>query len=218
MTLTAPFPLCPGLHSALLPLAEAALAAAPLLALAQRYGHRGARLHSFLAGRMAAMAALTAAGYPALAPLRGEQGAPLWPPGCLGSIAHGGDWAIALAGQAPGLRGVGVDIEPNEPLPLDASSVILRAEERDWLAHTPSPLAGCRAVFGLKESLHKALNPLNGAWLEFDEVAVLPSAGGYAVQARSAQAQIALAGLQIEAHAGLAGGLLCCRLLLWAAE
>src|ERR1700712_1994321 len=59
-----------------------------------------ARRASFTAGRRCARAALEAVGCPAQPILRAPLGAPLWPAGFTGSIAHHGRFAAALAQPA----------------------------------------------------------------------------------------------------------------------
>lgn len=145
-----------------LPLEASALIAAPAVS------HR--------AGRWLAVQALADLGVAAPTLPRGPDGAPVWPTGVVGSIAHSAVHAVAVAARRGDWLALGVDVEPDLPLPADVAALDLHATERQALHHLwpGSGLAEARRVFCAKECLHKALNPLNGAWLEFDEVQVLP--------------------------------------------
>ena len=86
------------------------------------------RQAEFLMGRLAATHALTSlrhgpAGAASAAKTTGDNfprpqhipigpsREPIWPPGIVGSITHAGPYAAAVATNATGLRGIGIDIE-----------------------------------------------------------------------------------------------------------
>ena len=173
--------------------------------LATRF--REPRRTQFLAGRALAAAALDALGASSMEVARAEDGAPLWPPGMVGSIAHDAHHAAVMAAHAPHWLALGVDVEPDQPLPDDAATLILTDDERAALnALTPGqPLRHARLWFGAKECVHKALHPLRGAWLEFSEVRITltapeAEAGRWSATPLSALAQLAFADLQLEGH------------------
>lgn len=129
---------------------------------------------------------------------RRTNGAPLWPPGWVGSLSHDAGHAAALVGRAEDFRALGVDIEPDEPLPADAATLVIGAREAAALAALPGGYARwSRALFGAKECVHKCVNPLSGAWLEFDEVEVHIDAGreAFRVEALSTSAKRAIVGI-----------------------
>jgi 4'-phosphopantetheinyl transferase EntD len=164
----------PGLWLATAPLAAAAgQAPAEALALAAGENWAPARRESFLAGRAVAAQALRALGAPAWV-AREADGRPRWPAGTVGSIAHGGGHAVAVAGRATAWAAAGVDVEPDAPLPADAAAMVLREEDQTGLAEAFGAAAAshARLVFCAKECVHKALHPWCGAWLEFDEVRI----------------------------------------------
>ena len=68
------------------------------------------KLH-FTMGRVAAHKALQNLGAKVCPVLRCSQRAPLWPEGVVGSIAHSGDWALALVSYDRFSKGLGIDIE-----------------------------------------------------------------------------------------------------------
>lgn len=148
------------------------------------------------AARGAARALLKAFGHAPLAIPRAEQGAPVFPPGLCGSLSHGGGAVAAALGA--GIAGVGVDIEPDQPLPEDARRYALTAAER-------ADGGDALARFCAKECVHKALHPATGAWLEFDEVeiALSPLTEGFALRAvpLSAAAQAAFGARRLAGRA-----------------
>jgi len=140
------------------------------------------RVAEFALGRATARAALRELGaWPEGAPpppiLRRER-APLWPPGVVGSFAHSRDSAgiaaaVAAVARTGRYRGVGADLER---LGRDTSSIarrILRPEERAALAgHAPALVT---LWFCVKECIYKALHPLTGEYLGFQDARVLLS-------------------------------------------
>jgi 4'-phosphopantetheinyl transferase EntD len=83
-----------------------------------------ARRREFTTGRHCALAAL---GRPGLAPTaftRGRLGAPGWPAGVVGSITHCAGYRAAAVARVADLITIGIDAEPNEPLPDGGSPVV----------------------------------------------------------------------------------------------
>lgn len=105
---------------------------------------------------------------------RHAKGWPLWPAGWTGSLAHDAEHAVALIAPSALYAGLGVDVEPLLALPPDAAGLVIGAAERAQIAGLPGGDARwSRALFGAKECVHKLLNPLTGAFLEFDEVQIV---------------------------------------------
>ena len=129
-----------------------------------------ARRRASGAGRLAARSAIAALGGPPDAPLpRAPGGFPLWPEGFVGSIAHDAEMAVAVAARAEDIGALGVDVEPAEPLPPEVAEIALFGEERREAAADP-PRG--RAIFAAKEAVYKAINPLDGSALEYEDIAV----------------------------------------------
>ena len=102
------------------------------------------------------------------APLeRLPSGAPKWPPEIIGSLAHDDVYAVAAVARKKPLVGLGVDIEPAEPLPADLIEFVLLGDERRYAG----TVAG-RLVFVAKEAVFKAINPLDATSLEYADIAV----------------------------------------------
>ncbi|MBV8441443.1 MAG: 4'-phosphopantetheinyl transferase superfamily protein [Hyphomicrobiales bacterium] len=104
------------------------------------------------------------------APLaRTPSGAPQWPDGLVGSLAHDNDFAVAAVAGRGRLKGIGVDIEPAEPLPEDIVDFVLSETERRL---TDGDGLQRRLVFVAKEAVYKAVHPFDGSELEFEHVEV----------------------------------------------
>ncbi len=144
-------------------------------------GASSRRRVEFFAGRACAHAAVRALGQPDAPIGVGHHREPLWPASVVGSIAHGGRWGGAVAAPAHAAQGLGVDIEPLQPLPPDVERLVLMTEELRRLP-TSSPLARIIA-FSAKECVYKCLFPLTGWALEFHDVSVEVDLTGSAYRA-----------------------------------
>ncbi|MDQ6910424.1 MAG: hypothetical protein M3Z84_06530 [Actinomycetota bacterium] len=71
------------------------------------------RRREFLGGRACAHAALSAIGRDDGPTAVGARHEPTWPPGVVGSISHGGEWAGAVVALDVDAIGLGLDIEPS---------------------------------------------------------------------------------------------------------
>ena len=140
------------------------------------------RRREFTTARSCARAALARLGQPPVAILPGERGSPGWPPGIVGSITHCAGYRAAAVGQAAEVLAIGVDAEPDAPLPDGVLGVISLAAERDRLRDLAQPAPGPhwdRMLFCAKESVYKAWFPLTGRWLGFEQAEItLDPAGG----------------------------------------
>ncbi|PUX28759.1 enterobactin synthase subunit EntD [Cronobacter turicensis] len=122
-----------------------------------------------LAGRTAAVAALRAAGAPALPPGIGAHREPRWPAGFTGSITHTGHRAWATVIAAPGCVGIDVENLMDAQTASELAPGIIDVHERAVLARAPLPFASALTLaFSAKESLFKALFPQVGDWFGFE--------------------------------------------------
>ncbi len=120
--------------------------------------------------RIAARGLLAALGSEPTAQLvRSESGAPLWPRGFIGSLAHDQAFAVAAVARRGRLIGLGVDVEPAEPLPEDVVDLVLTERERRL---TQGDGVARRLVFVAKEAVYKAVHPLDGTPLDFPDVEI----------------------------------------------
>jgi 4'-phosphopantetheinyl transferase EntD len=121
------------------------------------------------AGRIAARAAMAQLGYMAQPVQRSPSGAPRWPRGLVGSIAHDEAIAVAAIASSADFRGLGIDIEPAEALDPELLDVIAGPDERKRMKDNPLE---SRVLFAAKEAVYKAVNPLDGVFLEHHDVDV----------------------------------------------
>ena len=108
--------------------------------------------------------------------VRASSGAPMWPRGVRGSLAHDPLVAVAVVASAARYKALGVDVEPAIPLPDKAFAAVATPSEASRYA--AEPLAG-RVLLAAKEAVYKAVNPLDGVFLAFSDVEV-DLAGGRA--------------------------------------
>jgi 4'-phosphopantetheinyl transferase EntD len=129
----------------------------------------------FTTGRACARAALAELGIPSVAVPAGPQGAPLWPAGVVGSITHCDGYRACAVARARDLVTLGVDAEPDKPLPAGLIGDIALEPERQWLQAAAQRSPGVswdRLLFSIKESVYKAWFPLARRWLGFEDAIV----------------------------------------------
>ncbi|CAL9650655.1 4'-phosphopantetheinyl transferase family protein [Streptomyces sp. enrichment culture] len=130
------------------------------------------RRREFTAVRSCARRAMEKLGVPAQPVLPGERGAPRWPDGLVGSMTHCDGYCAAALARATDLASLGIDAEPDGPLPegvLDSVSLPTEAEQLRRLAGERSGVHFDRLLFSAKESVYKAWFPLTRRWLDFLE-------------------------------------------------
>ena len=92
------------------------------------------------------------------APLpRSKSGAPVWPSGFVGSIAHDACIAVAAAASTERFLALGIDIEPAEQLPPELVNTVATPRERELY---PVDILQSRLLFVIKEAVYKATNLL----------------------------------------------------------
>jgi 4'-phosphopantetheinyl transferase EntD len=135
------------------------------------------RRREFATGRMCARAALARLGQPAVAVIRGPGGAPQWPEGIVGSITHCDGYRAAAVALTKDVVSLGVDAEPDEPLPdHDMLDLIALEQERVRLRELAAGTPGTswdRLLFATKESVYKTWFPLARCWLGFESAEVV---------------------------------------------
>lgn len=142
------------------------------------------RRREFATGRSCARSALAALGVAPGPILRGERGAPQWPPGIVGSITHCAGYRAAAAARASDVAAIGLDAEPDAPLPRGVLDMISLPEERAALRGLPAGACWDRLLFCAKESVYKAWFPLTRRWLGFEEARVTINAADGTFEAR----------------------------------
>jgi 4'-phosphopantetheinyl transferase EntD len=139
------------------------------------------RRREFITGRSCARRALGGLGVPPVPILRGDRGAPQWPPGIVGSITHCPGYRAAAVAHDRDVLAIGLDAEPNEALPPGLLDTVSVASERARLPALTAAVPGIRwdrLLFSAKESVYKAWFPLTRQWLGFHDVDIAIDAAG----------------------------------------
>ena len=126
------------------------------------------------AARIVARELLGRFGHPDCALPRAPSGAPIWPVGVIGSLAHDRLVAVAAIAMRRRVGALGIDVEPAEPLPNELLDIVATFGER--LTMSDEPCAG-RLLFAAKEAVFKAVHPLDGMFLEHHDVHIDLSRG-----------------------------------------
>ena len=129
------------------------------------------RRQEFATGRACARRALATLGVAPVPLERGPGGEPRWPAGVVGSITHCAGYRGAAVAPATRAAAVGIDAEPDGPLPPGVLDLIALPAELAAMS-TWSGLSWDRLLFCAKESVYKAWYPLAARWLGFEEAEV----------------------------------------------
>jgi 4'-phosphopantetheinyl transferase EntD len=130
------------------------------------------RRREFTTARACARTALAGLGVESAPILPGEQGAPQWPPGIVGSITHCAGYRAAAVARARDVLTIGLDAEPDEALPRGVLEVVSLPGERRRLRDLAAAAPGTcwdRLLFCAKEATYKAWFPLARRWLGFED-------------------------------------------------
>lgn len=133
------------------------------------------RRREFATARACARDALAGLGQPRRAILAGPKGEPLWPAGIVGSITHCDGYRACAVARCSELKTIGIDAEPDLPLPDGLLGDIALPEERELLRELVREAPGThwdRLLFCVKESIYKAWFPLAERWLGFEDAVV----------------------------------------------
>lgn len=158
------------------------------------------RRSEFASARACARAALAQLGIPPRAVLADGRGAPLWPAGIVGSITHCDGYRACAVAHAREIASIGIDAEPNEPLPrglLDDISHPLEREPLRALMRESPVIRWDRLLFSMKEAVYKAWYPLAGKWLGFEDAVITIDRRLRAFSARLLVAGPALCGRRV---------------------
>jgi 4'-phosphopantetheinyl transferase EntD len=143
------------------------------------------RRAEFTTGRHCARQALARLGAEAELPLpRGARGAVTWPQGVTGTITHCRGYRAAAVAHLPQVASVGIDAEPDEPLPDGVLEAVALPEEqvmvKELLGDRPS-VRWDKLLFSAKESVYKTWYPMMRRPLEFEDALIEfdPDSGGF---------------------------------------
>ena len=111
---------------------------------------------------------LTRVGLTAVEPKRLPSGARQWPAGYTGSVSHKRNKVVASIAPTGRMVSIGIDIEHIDKQHFPCLSG-LGPDEQPWAG---SNAAGSLILLSVKESVYKALNPIFGRRLGFQDVIV----------------------------------------------
>jgi len=166
------------------------------LALVERAVEK--RRTEFTTARHCARLALAELGFPPGPIPMGAKGAPCWPPGVVGSITHCDGYRGCAVAPAADLAAIGIDAEPDTPLPAGVLADIADSEEASRLAALRRRQPGIswdRLLFCMKEAIYKAWYPLAQSWLGFEDATVSIDPTG-----RTFEAQLRVPGPTVAGH------------------
>lgn len=128
------------------------------------------RIWEFSTGRHLARCAMADLGHEACAVPRAADRQPIWPAQLRGSITHAGDLAVAAVARSSALRGLGIDLEATDRVTERVFRKLFTPAERRRLTADATCMAGL--MFSAKEAAYKAVNPLVGRFIGFQEAEV----------------------------------------------
>jgi 4'-phosphopantetheinyl transferase EntD len=138
------------------------------------------RIEQFTAGRVCSRIALGRLGLTKATPIpRGEDRAPIWPQGFIGSISHTDNWCAAAVARTMEVRSIGIDLEAATPLKQSLWRRVCTARERDWLSSLSDPGLSGKILFSAKESVYKCQYPITTTFLGFHAVEVEVGDGSF---------------------------------------
>lgn len=146
------------------------------------------RRREFVTARACARQALAKLGVAPGAIPSGVGGAPMWPAGIVGSITHCDGYRGCAVARASDFAAIGIDAEPNQPLPKGLLGDVALPRELPWLeglGRVTPEVRWDRLLFCMKEAVYKAWFPLAaGRWLGFEDavIAIDRTAGTFAAR------------------------------------
>jgi 4'-phosphopantetheinyl transferase EntD len=133
------------------------------------------RRREFATGRLCARRALAQLSIPPVPIPRASRGMPRWPVGVVGSITHCRGYRAAAVARSREVAAVGIDAEPNAPLPRVVLARVAGAREQGRLRELAGTGHGpCwdRLLFSAKEAVYKVWFPLAGRRLGYDDLTI----------------------------------------------
>lgn len=129
------------------------------------------RRADFVTVRACARLALSQLGICRVPLVPGEAGEPSWPSGVVGSMTHCRGLRAAAVARVDDFDTIGIDAEPNDPLPVGViDTVASSAEQRHLQDLHEGIISWDRLLFSAKESVYKAWYPRERSWIGFQDV------------------------------------------------
>jgi 4'-phosphopantetheinyl transferase EntD len=156
--------------------------------------------------RACARVCLERLGHPPAAIPTGPGGAPVWPRGIRGSMTHCRGYVAAAAGTADQLCAIGIDAEPDAPLPDGVLGLVSTPAERVHLAGLPQTTHPGphwdRLLFSAKESVFKAWFSMVGLWLDPLDTVIVIDARDHTFSARLRDPGLVVDGVRVTRVSG----------------
>ncbi|MER5772858.1 4'-phosphopantetheinyl transferase superfamily protein [Streptomyces sp. NPDC002039] len=133
------------------------------------------RRREFATARYCAHQALDALGAPDAPLLATPRGLPVWPEAVRGAITHTTGYHAAAVADASRVAALGIDAEPDRPLPGGVLESIALPEEIAQVTRLTARHPGInwdKLLFSTKESVYKAWFPQTSLALEFEDALI----------------------------------------------
>ena len=152
------------------------------------------RYAEFAAGRSQARQLIATLTGTAEQLLIGEFRQPLWPESVIGSISHSDSFCAVAVAATDQYIGLGIDVEPFEPLDDDVADIVLTAAEREsiqalalssvpvtdqlpgerstQMARPMSESQAAKLIFSIKEAIYKCCYPQVKVFIDFKQCEV----------------------------------------------
>ncbi|MBO1332652.1 4'-phosphopantetheinyl transferase superfamily protein [Streptomyces sp. VRA16 Mangrove soil] len=165
-----------------------------------------ARRREYATVRHCARSAMTQLGVAYRPLIPGERGAPRWPDAVVGSMTHCAGYRAAAVCRRSDAAGIGIDAEPDAPLPAGTLDAVALPEEREHIRRLGLGARGGvswdRLLFSVKESLYKAWSPLASGPLGFGSASVVFDPEWRTFQARVRGAGPVVGGREVSVFEG----------------
>lgn len=135
------------------------------------------RAREVATARHCARVALAALGAPVVPVLRDAWGAPVWPPGVVGSLTHCRGYRAAVVARGSDLPSVGLDAERLRSLSDAATDAVVRTDERGQAPDGVPPAHVPVLLFSAKEAVYKAWCAGGGGRVGATDVRVVLGSG-----------------------------------------
>ena len=126
------------------------------------------RQHAFSSGRRVARVALDRFAFPS-DNLSVCCGLPQWPEDVVGNITHTDELSACVVVETVSARGIGIDLQKVASVSKRVAQRVLLPKERDWISRTGNH-EWLAVFFCAKEAAYKAVNPVMGEFLGFQDV------------------------------------------------
>ncbi len=172
------------------------------------------RRREFSTGRRLARRLLAERGLPPGPILRDDDRVPIWPSSVTGSISHSRDYAVVAVCDAKACFGVGIDIEPDEPVKPGIERIVCTDAERRWLDGEEGDDAArgrrVKLFFSAKEAVYKAFYPRVRVFWGFHEVSLelAERRGGFVATLPASAGRAQVEGHFVRGHGMIVSGVL----------